>query len=62
MRSLAVAAPAIDHARVSVREPVIEREDVTAILSVLLDIKGELINIRELLEDEDGEEEEEAGA
>ena len=40
----------------------IEREDVTAILSVLLDIKGELINIRELLEDEDGEEEEEAGA
>ena len=62
MRSLAVAAPAIDHAQVSVREPVIEREDVTAILSVLLDIKGELINIRELLEDEDGEEEEEAGA
>ena len=42
-------------------EPVIEREDVTAILGVLFDIKGELINIRELLEDEDGEEEEEAG-
>ena len=45
----------------SVREPVIEREDVTAILAVLFDIKGELINIRTLLEDEDGEEEEEAG-
>lgn len=41
--------------------PLIEREDVTAILNVLFDMRAELVRIRRLLEDEDGGEEEEAG-
>jgi hypothetical protein len=40
----------------------LEREDVTAILTVLFDIKVELVAIRRLLENENGEEEEEARA
>jgi hypothetical protein len=36
---------------------VLEPEDVTAILGVLFDIKAELVRIRRLLEDADGEEE-----
>jgi hypothetical protein len=40
------------------RPPIVEREDVVAIFGVLFDIRGELEDIRHLLED-DGEEEEE---
>jgi hypothetical protein len=41
------------------RRPILEREDVDALLAVLFDIRRELRRIRHLLED-DGEEEEEA--
>jgi hypothetical protein len=42
------------------RRPAVVREDVTAILGVLFDIRRELIRIREALEeDDDGEEAEE---
>jgi hypothetical protein len=40
------------------RSPIVEREDVDAMLAVLFDIRRELRRIRHLLED-DGEEEEE---
>jgi phage host-nuclease inhibitor protein Gam len=38
-------------------EAPIEREDVTAIMRALFDIRWELVRIRRALEDEDGEEE-----
>jgi hypothetical protein len=37
-------------------EKALEREDVTAILTVLFDIKVELVGIRRALEDGNGEE------
>jgi hypothetical protein len=40
------------------RQPLLEREDVDAMLAVLFDIRRELADIRHLLED-DGEEEKE---
>jgi len=39
-------------------EPPIEHRDVTTIMGQLADIREEVIRIRQLLEDEDGEEEE----
>jgi hypothetical protein len=38
-------------------EPPIEHRDVTTIMGLLADIHDELVRIREVLEDEDGEEE-----
>jgi hypothetical protein len=38
------------------RAPVIEREEVLAVLAALLDIRRELTRIRILLEDDDSEE------
>jgi hypothetical protein len=39
-------------------DPLLVREDVDAILGALLDIRREVTEIRKLLEDADGEEEE----
>ncbi|MGH3117281.1 MAG: hypothetical protein ACRDQ2_09250 [Gaiellales bacterium] len=41
-------------------EPVIEHRDVTTIMSLVGDIQADVKAIRKLLEEEDGEEEEEA--
>ena len=42
------------------REPLIERDDVDAVLAVLFDIRGELAEIRIILGEDDGEEREDA--
>lgn len=42
-------------------EPPIEHQDVTTIMALLGDIKNDVRRIRTLLEDENGEEEEEDG-
>lgn len=41
------------------RKPVLEREDVDAILAVLFDIHRELIDIRRAVRGDEGDEEEE---
>jgi hypothetical protein len=41
------------------RPPLIEREDVDAILGVLFDLHRELVRIRQALEEDDGREAEE---
>jgi hypothetical protein len=40
------------------QDPVFDRDDVNAVLAVLMDIRRELSDIRILLSEEDGEEEE----
>jgi hypothetical protein len=41
-------------------EPVIVREDVDAILAAFLDIRREIVRIRSLLEEDDGQDEQDA--